>query len=129
MMKSRRAPGSPVEIFFWRMGESTANGARRTLAYNATVGSDFAAVLRSLGVGRYRVEWRDRRRFVVRVETWAVYPDGACARVPALPRRRPRTVPPPQHVALGTPPYAVRGAPRASGSRGESTRLDSRPRR
>lgn len=109
--KPRRAPGLPVEVFFWRLCERTPTGMRRELAYNATVDSDVPTVLWSLGEGRFRVEWRDRRRFVVRVEAWVVYPDGACGRVPPMARRRRRKVPRPQHVARGTPLDEVRSAP------------------
>jgi hypothetical protein len=60
MIRSRRAPGHPVEMFFWRLCERTPNGMRRELVYNATADSDLPTVLWSLGVGRFRVEWRDR---------------------------------------------------------------------
>jgi hypothetical protein len=129
MIRSRRAPGHPVEMFFWRLCERTPNGMRRELVYNATAGSDLPTVLWSLGVGRFRVEWRDRRRLVVRVEAWAVYPDGVCERVPPMVRRRLRSVPPPQHVARGTPQEAVRFAPVVDHPRPALRAREERPRR
>lgn len=95
----------------WRMLAATPGGRKRALALNLTVESDLHVSLYSLGVGRYRVEWRDRRRFVVRVEVWEVRDDGVVARVAPMQRRRAKTVPPPQHVAPGTRPWDVSRAP------------------
>ena len=90
-----RTPGHPVEMFVWRLYEKVGRTWRRKLLRNTEVTQDFPLVFRGLPVGRYRVEWRDQRRWVCRVEAWRITERGLRRLPPAAERRPRRKVPPP----------------------------------
>lgn len=93
------------------MTERTASGWKREAVFVATADSDLVATLRGHPPGRYRIEWRDRRRQVARVETWVVDAVGTVGRVRALKRARSRKLPLPRYVAPHSHPAAVHSAP------------------
>lgn len=98
------------EVFIYRLPPT---GRSRTLVDNITPASDLGAVLRQHGVGRYRLEWRDRKRAIMRVRLAIVRADGSTDW--ALPKGRPRRVPPPRTVPLPLPqppPVSPGGAPK-----------------
>lgn len=80
----------------YRYREITAKGLKRDFVINVVPASNMRKVLWSAGVGRYRVEARDRRRQVRRVYLYEVRPDGQVVRAKPLQRRR--KLPPPQYI-------------------------------
>lgn len=87
---------SAVEFLVYRYGEITRRGLKRQLLGNYTAQSDLRTALQSHGVGRYRVEYRDRRRQVVEVLVFTVLRDLSVKR--ARPLKKPRKLPPPMHL-------------------------------
>lgn len=95
----RPPPGSPTEVWLWRIVPKKGRGEHRTLADNVRA-EDWEAVWvhRHPGAGRYRIEFRDAQRAIVKV-AYANVPDPrsherivyTTGRV----RRPQRTVPPP----------------------------------
>lgn len=90
-----RTPGHPVEMFVWRLYEKVGRTWRRELLRNVEVTQDFSQVFRGLPVGRYRVEWRDHRRWVCRVEAWRITERGLRRLAPTAERHPRRKVPQP----------------------------------
>jgi hypothetical protein len=86
-----------TEYIVSRYVQATAKGMSRQHVINVLPGSNLQTVLWRAGAGRYRVEARDRRRQVVKVYVYDVFPDGHIAR--ARPMKRPPKLPPPQFVA------------------------------
>lgn len=85
------------EYLVYRYRTATKKGLQRDLVTNVLPGSNLTTVLWSAGIGRYRVEARDRRRQVRKVYVFEVQHDGRIVR--ARPLKRPPKVPPPQYVA------------------------------
>ncbi len=85
------------EYLVYRYRLATTKGLQRDLVINVLPGSNMTTVLWNAGIGRYRVEARDRRRQVRKVYVFEVRPDGRIVR--ARPLKRPPKVPPPQFVA------------------------------
>lgn len=98
-----RAPrpplGSPTEVWLWRIVPKKGRGEHRTLADNVRA-EDWEEVWihRHPGAGRYRIEFRDAQRAIVKVE-YANVPDPRSRErivyTTGRVRRPQRTVPPP----------------------------------
>lgn len=102
-----REPGPAVELWIYRYDTSATNrGGRRELVFNAKPeGGAEHSLYRLFGAGRYRLEWRDERRWLVRVKVVDVAKNGL--RDGPKPKAVKRTVPPPKPL----PRRAVRGEP------------------
>lgn len=85
------------EYLVYRYRTATKKGLQRDLVTNVLPGSNLSRVLWNAGIGRYRIEARDRRRQVRKVFVFEVHADGRIVR--ARPLKRPLKVPPPQYVA------------------------------
>lgn len=97
---ARRAAGPPVEVMVWRITpKQTGRGEHRELVDNVTVASwQFFWGRRHPGPGRYRLEFRDARRLIAKVQyVNALPPEQGGQVVHTQGRYRPskRTVPPP----------------------------------
>ena len=95
----RRPPGPPAEVWLWRIEAMKGRGEHRTLADNVRVDHWQDVWLhRHPGAGRYRIEFRDERRAIVKVE-YANVPDPRSSDrivyTSGRVRRPQRTVPPP----------------------------------
>ncbi len=82
------------EVFVYRYDRSM--GRTREFVGNFTLATDLPRVLLTAGRGRYRVEWRDDRRWIVRVEVMVVRSDGRVVR--GEPLLGPRKVGPPRDL-------------------------------
>lgn len=113
----RTPPGPPTEVWLWRIIPKKGRGEHRDFADNVRVEHwEDVWRYRHPGAGRYRIEFRDARRAIVRVE-YANVPDPrsdepivyTTGRV----RRPKRTVPParPAWEARPAPPAPPRSAP------------------
>jgi hypothetical protein len=101
MKDPRRAPGRPCEAMVYTYTERVGRFWKRQLVGNYVDG-DIRVVLCQLPRGVYRVEWRDRKRWVARVEAWGVDGEGRTRRLPPRSRApRPRRVPPPVSLRAG----------------------------
>ncbi len=109
-MMSKRVPGEATQIFLYRYLTRTRRGQPRELVDNFTVRSDLERVVRDIGPGRYRLEWRDNNRWIVRVRVWVVRENGEV--VVGKPRRPRRKVGPP--IQVGRPPREERRTGRDS---------------
>lgn len=76
------------EVFVYKLPPT---GRSRTLIDNLTPASDLGAALRQHGAGRYRLEWRDRKRWIMGVRLMIVGADGSVCW--AQPKGRPRRIP------------------------------------
>lgn len=85
-----------VEYLVYRYREVTKTGLKRDFVINVVPGSDMNKVLWNAGVGRYRVEARDRKRQVRKVALFEVLTDGRVVRARPFPKKR--KLPPPQYV-------------------------------
>ena len=96
----KRSPGVAVEMFVYRYLPSGGRGGSRTLVFNCVL-TDPQKLLARFEHGRYRVEWRDSRRQIVKVETFKVGRIGVYrpGRI-----RPPRRVPPPKTKLPELPP-------------------------
>lgn len=94
--KPRWAP-DVTELLVFRYREVTAKGLKRDFVINVVPQSNIERVLWTSGIGRYRVEARDRARQVRRVVLFEVLPDGRVMR--ANPMQKQRKLPAPQFVA------------------------------
>lgn len=101
MKDAKRAPGRPCEAMIYTYTERVGRFWKRQLVGNYVDG-DIRIVLCQLPKGIYRVEWRDRKRWVARVEAWGVDGEGRTRRFPPRSRApRPRRVPPPVSLRAG----------------------------
>jgi hypothetical protein len=95
-MTTTRERGPATEALIYRLIDGSR---RRTLVDHITATSDYKQVLRSKGPGRYRVEWRDARRWIVAAQGYWVYPNGRVEQVRGRrPPRRPRKLGQPRRV-------------------------------
>lgn len=90
-----RCPGRPVEILVYKLIQGTRC---RTRVAHLTVDSNLRTVLVANGPGRYRVEWRDRRRWITQVHGIWVWQDGRVQRVQGR-KPRPRKLGAPKKVS------------------------------
>lgn len=95
----RPPPGPPTEVWLWRVVPKKGRGEHRTLADNVHAEHwDDVWDHRHPGAGRYRIEFRDARRAIVKVE-YANVPDPRSRErivyTTGRVRRPQRTVPPP----------------------------------
>lgn len=95
----RPPPGPPAEVWLWRIEAMNGRGEHRTLADNVRADHwEEVWVHRHPGAGRYRIEFRDARRAIVKVE-YANVPDPRSSDpivyTTGRVRRPQRTVPPP----------------------------------
>lgn len=97
MNQECRKAGPPVEVFIWWMSKKVGRTWRRELLRNIEVPPNFAAAFEGFPAGRYRLEWRDARRWICHVESWQFDARGLRRLPPASARRR-RKVPPPQRL-------------------------------
>lgn len=98
----RPPPGPPVEVWLWRIEAMSGRGEHRTLADNVRADHwEDVWVHRHPGAGRYRIEFRDARRAIVKVE-YANVPDPRSSDrieyTSGRVRRPQRTVPPPSRA-------------------------------
>ena len=85
--KIDRKPGLAVEILIFRLH----SGTERELVDHLTEYSCPEKALRAHRPGRYRVEWRDERRWIVRAQGFTVSRQGDVNEIPKgyrLPRKR-----------------------------------------
>lgn len=98
----RNPPGPPTEVWLWRVVPKKGRGEHRTLADNVRVDHwEDVWNYRHPGAGRYRIEFRDARRAIVKVE-YANVPDPRSTErivyTTGRVRRPQRTVPPPSRA-------------------------------
>ena len=98
----RPPPGPPTEVWLWRIEGMKGRGEHRTLADNVRIDHwEEVWVRRHPGAGRYRIEFRDARRAIVKVE-YANVPDPRSSDrieyTTGRVRRPQRTVPPPSRA-------------------------------
>lgn len=89
-----RIPGRAVEILVFKLIEGSR---RRTLVAHLTLDSNLRNAIMPHGVGRYRVEWRDARRWITRANGIWVWPDGRLQQVSGR-KRPPRKLDAPKKV-------------------------------
>ena len=87
---------TPREVFVYRYVQIDKKGLKRDLIGNYTAESDLNTVLHGVGPGRYRLEWRDAKRLVLKVGVYEVDHTGRFWR--SKPLRKKRKVGRPQHV-------------------------------
>lgn len=107
---NERTPGKATQVFIYRYLRRTRLGQPRELVDNFTPQSDLERVVRDCGPGRYRLEWRDDKRWVTKVRVWVVLRNGEI--VDGRPLRRRRKVGSPVHVP---PPRRLESRPRRGG--------------
>ena len=123
----RRPPGPPVEVMLWRITPKTrGRGERRELVDNVKAqGWEHLWHSRYPGPGRYRAEFRDDRRQIVKVEYFNVMPreqGGEIFRTQGRHRPSKRSIAPPVDAWDPRPPSlemrrrAAREAARAPAS-------------
>ncbi len=98
--RHRRPPGPPVEVMLWRITpKTTGHGERRVLVDNVKAqGWELLWQTRYPGPGRYRAEFRDDRRQIVKVEYFNAMPPEQGGQIfQTKGRHRPskRSIPPP----------------------------------
>lgn len=113
--RKRPPPGPPAEVWFWRVLPKKGRGEHRTLADNVQYdGWEHIWTRRPPAPGRYRMEYRDARRAIVRVR-YVNVPDPRTGEAPYFTegraRRPQRTVPPasPAWQPKAPPPAASSG--------------------
>lgn len=103
-------PGPPAEVWFWRVLPKKGRGEHRTLADNVQYdGWEEIWCRRPLAPGRYRIEFRDARRAIVRVQ-YANVPDPRSGERPYFTTGRARR--PQRIVPSARPAWEPRPAPR-----------------
>lgn len=90
-----RVAGPPAEIFIWLLTVKVGRAWRRELLRNIEMTREFPAAFYDLPAGRYRLEWRDKRRWICHVESWQWDVQGLRRLPSSSVRRRRRKVPPP----------------------------------
>lgn len=113
--RQRPPPGPPVEVWFWKILAKKGRGEHRTLADHVQYeGWKELARHRPLAQGRYRVEFRDARRAIVKVQYLNV-PDPRSGDGPYFTegryRRSQRKIPP------ARPAWEPRAAPTSPATR------------
>ena len=113
-----RAVGPATEIWIYRYDlEAKNRGSRRDLLFNATASSGVENALHRLfGAGRFRLEWRDAKRWIVRVKVVEIDTKGRVVERKRAPAKRvvgpPAAALPRSHV--GKPPLIARSDPHTS---------------
>lgn len=98
MVAANRKPGTPHEAFVYEYTEKVGRTWKRRVIGNYCDGN-LEYVLCNLPSAFYRLEWRDRRRWIVKAESIYVTPEGEVERVDTSQRRaRRRKVPPPVSI-------------------------------
>lgn len=115
----RPPPGPPVEVWLWRIVPKSGHGEHRTLVDNVQFdGWEQLWSRRHPGAGRYRIEFRDVRRFIIEAR-YANVPDPRSGQpiryTVGRVRRSKRAVPPAQ------PAWKPLSPPQPSGSAAPST--------
>jgi hypothetical protein len=86
--KSSKIPEAATEFFVYRCLKPTETGMARELVGAFVIKSSLNTVLYHAGPGRYRVEYRDEKRAILKVSLWVVYSDGQVKRGVPLKKKR-----------------------------------------